>query len=224
MTPMSEEEWNDSTRDDLRETLRSDILGELRLSRRGREQILEACREHVWDECPESEWDEFLQFAADELQRAAALLAAEKTTWPLETDCDRLDRVEAALRERGILLWQVSPCCDTCTRSELADRIAVIDERYPGFRDRVRGYAFFIDQNMPEMLSEGASLSLYLGYGWISQVAAEVSDDLYQKNALGIAREVCQALRDEGFEPDWDGNLARKIGVSVDWRRRTMLE
>lgn len=134
VTVMSQEhDWNDESREALRATLRWFILGELRLAKNDHEAILEACREiYVEDQCPESEWSTFIQFAADELKRAEAQLASEKSAWPAETDCDRLDRVEAALRERGILLWQASPCCDTCTVGELADRIDVINRRHPG--------------------------------------------------------------------------------------------
>src|SRR5262249_35035551 len=159
---------------------------------------------YVQDECPEHEWDKFIQFAADELNQAAIRLGSEKDTWPEETDCDRLDRVEIALRERGILLWQASPCCDTCTRGELLDRIDVIDGRHPGFRDRVRGYTFFIDQNMPETLADSPQLLVYLAYGWFSPDDSKVAPHVYEKSALSIAREVCECLQDEGFEPDWD--------------------
>jgi hypothetical protein len=143
---------------------------------------------------------------------------------PDETDCDRLDRVEVALRERGILLWQVSPCCDTCTRAELPDRIAVIDRRCPGFRNRVRGYAFFIDQSMPGKLFESSLISVYVGYGWFLPDDSKVEQQVYKKNALGIAREVCDCLINEGFKPDWNGDLARKIGVSLNWQRRALLD
>jgi hypothetical protein len=221
----NEHDWNDESRAELRETLRSAVLGRLRLANREHESILETCREvYLQDECPESEWEQFIRFAADELNRAANQLASEKATWPKETDCDRLDRVEVALRNRGILLWQVSPCCDTCTRSELADRIDVIDSRYPGFRDRAHGYSFFIDQNMPEMLADNTELSVYLAYGWFTQDDTEVAPEEYEKNALGVAREVCKCLRDEGFEPDWNGDLSRKIGLWLNWQRRTTLE
>lgn len=220
----NEETWNDESRQNLREALRSDIVGKVRLARHRHKDILGACEEHIADECPKDECNSFIQFAKDELHRAATLLTSEQTTWPAKTDCDRLDSVEIALRKRGILLWQVSPCCDTCTRGELTDRIDLIDRRFPGFRNDIRGYAFFIDQNMPEMLSERTHLSVYLGYGWISPDDAEVAADDYQKNALGIAHEVCKCLRDEGFEVDWVGNLDRKIGLSLNWQRRTFLE
>lgn len=223
---MSEErEWNDQTREDLRTALRSFILGELRLMRRHHEEIVEAGREiYIDGECPENEQEAFVQFAVDEVHRTESQLASEKSGWPAETDCDRLDRVEEALRERGILLWQVSPCCDTCTYGELPDRIDVINNRHPGFQDRIRGYAFFIDQNMPENLQEGTELSVYLAYGWLSPDESDVSKEAYEAKALEIAREVSECLHDEGFEVDWDGNLARKIGLSINWQRRRMLE
>jgi hypothetical protein len=220
-----EHNWNDQSRDHLRATLRSFIRGELRFMKHGNEAILYFCRKnHIEAKCPESERGTFVQFAADELNRSIARFASERSTWPEETDCDRLDRVEAALRDRGILLWQLSPCCDTCTRDELQYRIDVINCRYPGFRDHVRGYAFFIDQSMPEMLSKSTELTVYLGYGWFSPDNSEVSEEVYETNALSIAREVSGCLHEHGFEVDWDGNLARKIGVSINWQRREMLD
>lgn len=219
------EEWNDKAREELRETLRREIRGELRLGRSSHERILESCGEtYIDDPCPENERAGFVKFAAEELKRAAGVLDAEKAKWPAVTDCDRLDRAEKALRERGILLWQVSPCCNTCTMSEMPDRIAVIDKREPGFKKRVRGYAYFIDQTMPETLAEGTRLSLYLGYGWFSPDDKEVKADLYEKNALGVAREVRECLEKEGLKVDWEGDFLKKIGVTVEWLRRGRLE
>jgi hypothetical protein len=222
---MSEDAWTEKSREELRERLRSAIRGELRLARSDHQGILDYCRD-VWmqDVCPADEWDAFLRFEREEIDRLAVERAAEMSSWPDETDCDRLDRVEVALRERGILFWQVSPCCDTCTGGELPDRIAVINDRHPGFRDRVRGYAFFIDQNMPEMLAESLRISIYLGYGCFTQDDSQAEPDVYNKGALGFAREVCECLHEEGLEVDWDGDFGRKICVSVNWRRRTVLE
>ena len=108
--------------------------------------------------------------------------------------------------------------------AEMRDRVAAIDARHPGFRDHLRGYAFFIDQNVPEELSEGTEISIFLGYGWVSPEGSEVSPDEYQGHALGIGREICECLRTEGFEPDWDGSFSRKIGITLNWQRRNRLE
>jgi hypothetical protein len=217
--------WNDTARSDLRETLRNLVVREVRLAKSRHDEIIQTCREgYIEDECPEDEWELFVRFATDELKKAEAAHSAAQATWPPETDCDRLDHVEATLRDRGILLWQVSPCCDSCTGGELSGRIDELDQRYPGFRSRVRGYAFFIDQNMAHMLAEDTDVSVYLGYGWLSQDESSVAPDVYERNALDIAREVCDCLRDHGFEPNWDGSFSKKIGVSLNWQRRTMLQ
>jgi len=221
----SDKAWNDEAREALKNSIRSMILGEIRLSKLEPEEILENCREvHIEESCPESERDEFIRFSAEELSRAQKRHAAEQADWPEQTGCDRLDRVEATLRDRAILFWQASPCCDTCSVGELPARIKMIDARHPGFCDRVRGYAFFIEQNMPESLAATTRLSVYFAYGWFSPDRKDVPPDEYEKHALAIAREVCAALRDEGFEVDWDGNFTSKFGISLDWRRRTALK
>ncbi|WP_145083681.1 DUF6891 domain-containing protein [Anatilimnocola aggregata] len=217
--------WNDTARSDLRETLQNCVVGEVRLSKSGHDDIIQSCREvYIEDECPEDEWESFVRFASDELKKAEAAHAAAQATWPPETDCDRLDQVEAALRDRGILLWQASPCCDTCTGGELPDRIHELERRYPGFRNKVCGYTFFIDQNMADMLAEDTNISVYLGYGWLSQEESSVAPDVYEANALDIAREVCDCLRKHGFKSNWDGSFSKKIGISLNWQRRAMLQ
>lgn len=222
---MSEESiWNEETRMELRSCLQSAILGELRLAKRDPEEILEFCQVvHIDENCPEAESEDFSRFASEEISRIARELEAERASWPEQTDCDRLDRVEETLRGHGILLWQASPCCDTCTSSELPDRINEIEERHPGFAEHLRGYGFFIDQNLPEMLADSYELSIYLAYGWFSPDGNDVEPEFYTQHALSIAREICECLRDEGFEVDWNGSFDRKIGVTLNWQRRAFL-
>lgn len=221
----NERVWDEKSRADLRDRLRWVVLGELRLAKNGRADILDICREvHLSDDCPEDEVQSFIQFVSEELDRIATNLVNEKTQWPSETDCDRLDRVEAKLCKRGIVLWQASPCCDTCTLGELSDRIDVVNGRHPGFADQLRGYSFFIDQNMAESLADNTHITVCLAYGWCSPDGSEVAQDAYNQNALGIAHEVCDCLRDEGFKIEWDEDLSRKICISLNWQRRTLLE
>ena len=216
--------WNDSARSNLRVTLRNVVAGEVRLGKSGHDEIIQICREvYIEDRCPEDERASFVCYATEELKKAEAAHFVEQAAWPAETDCDRLDQVEAVLRDRGILLWQMSPCCDSCTGGELADRIAEIERRCCGFRGRVRGYGFFVDQNMAAMLVENKILSIYLAYGWLSHDESSIAPDVYERNALSVALEICHCLREHGFKPTWDGSLANKIGLSLNWQRRTML-
>ena len=220
-----DDSWNDEARDDLRGDLREAVRGELRLYKNTPDEIIEYCREvHIDDECPESERSEFLQFAKSQLADAASALAAEQEKWPDVTDCDRLDKAEQALREAGLLLWQASPCCDTCSGAELPDRIDAIESRHPGFRKKLRGYAFFHDQGLPEMLAEGSEISVYLAYGWFSPDDSDVAPEVYEEKALAVAAEVCEQLRAQGLTVDWEGDFSKKIGLSLDWRRRAPLE
>lgn len=224
MTKKANENWNDKSRQELRESLKSLILGEIRLANSSNDKILETCCEvYIQEDCPEDEWTTFSKFAADQIEQLAGQHRLEQYKWPAQTDCDKLDIVEEDLRISGILLWQVSPCCDTCSGAELPERIDEIDQRYPGFRDNVRGYAFFIDQNMPEMLSENTKIAVYLAYGWFSPDDTNESPENYEKNALGIAHEICECFRKHGFEPDWEGDISTKIGISVNWQRKTLL-
>lgn len=216
----------DASRKKLLDSIQASILGHLRLAKCDHKEILDYCREaHIREDAPKSEWESLTQFATEEIQKNAERVAAEKVHWPEETDCDRLDRVQESLRDKGILLWQASPCCDTCTGGELPERVAWVTDRHPDFADHARGYSFFIDQTLPESLSESTELPLFLSYGWFPP--EEETDPLqeeYEQNALAIAHQVCACLREEGFEPAWDGSLAHKIGITLNWQRRTMLE
>lgn len=219
-----DQEWDEVAREDLRDQMRNAILGEVRLNRFEPAAILDTCREvYIEDRAPENEQEELLRFAAGRIEETTALHAQEQRLWPQETDCDRLDRVEEDLRKRGILLWQVSPCCDTCSGAELPDRIDVIEQRYPGFRQSVRGYAFYIDQNLPDMLAESAQVSVYLAYGWFAPEGSEVGQDVYAERALSIAHEVRESLEEHGLDVHWNGELSQKVGVSLSWQRRTRL-
>jgi hypothetical protein len=219
------EEWNEEKRTELRSNLSMAILGQLRMAKLGHGDIVEYCNDvYLEDGCPEAEIASFTKFVQDNLAEHAKLLAIEQASWPSVTDCDRMDKVEANLRHQGILFWQASVCCDSCTMGEMPDRLNLIDDRFPGFYDRARGYAFFIDQTIPESLASSTNLSVYLGYGWLNPDDEKTDEDIYRQHALAIAHEVCNALRAEGFEVDWNGDFARKIGVTLNWQRRTLLE
>lgn len=216
--------WNDETRSDLRAILHEHILGHVRLAKFDRDVIFEICQDIIEDECPEEEVNAFYEYATHEYEQAVIAHKAEQRTWPMETDSDRLDQVEQVLQQRGILLWQASTCCNTCSEGELPDRIDEVEQRHAGFIDLVRGYAFFIDQNMPEMLAEDTHLTVYLAYGWFPPDDSRVASDVYRNNALGIAKEICDCLEEHGFELYWDGDFSKKIGISLNWQRRTMLQ
>ena len=45
-------------------------------------------------------------------------------------------------------------------------------------------------------------------------------DDILQTcREVYIAQDVCDCAHEQGFEPNWDGDFSRKIGVSLNWQR-----
>lgn len=216
------ESWNDEARDELRESLRAAVHGEIRLNRAEPATILQNCSEaYIEDQAPEAEWNDLRDFVSRQIRELGARFIQEQASWPAETDCDRMDQAEAELRHRGILLWQVAPCCDTCSNAELPDRIDVVEQRHPGLRQKLRGYAFFIDQHLPEMLAKSTTVSLYLAYGWIPPEGSDVADEEYAAQAVAIGQEIRTCLEQHDFEVEWNGELSRKIGLTLNWQRRT---
>jgi hypothetical protein len=219
-----EEIWDEAARESLKDEIRNRLLGEIRFNRYDQDAILDFCQMvHIEDQAPEDEQEDFSRFAQDELKKVMLVHSEEQQFWPAETDCERLDRVEKDLQSKGILLWQASPCCDTCSNAELPARLEVIEERHPGFRPTLRGYAFYNDQSLPEMLAVTTEVDIYLAYGWVSPEGVEVEQDEYSVKALSIANEIVQSLKDHGFDVKWNGELSQKVEFTLNWQRRNML-
>ncbi|WP_394652834.1 DUF6891 domain-containing protein [uncultured Sphingomonas sp.] len=129
---------------------------------------------------------------------------AAQATWPEETDCDRLEAAFDALEAQGVVCRQNFTCCGTCGAAEIGDEMDAIEAA--GFD--VRGYAFYHAQDTEAAVDGGG---LYLNYG-----AVEDDDDA----SLAIGRLVADELAAHGLTVTWSGNLATRIGISLDWKRR----
>jgi hypothetical protein len=140
------------------------------------------------------------QYTADAL---VALAEAEKA-WPARTDCDRLDDALARLESAGILARQNFSCCQNCGHGEMWD---LVQESLTA-GGAVRGYTFYHQQDT-EAVVGGDGLCLAWG-------ATEPGDPAL----AAIGQEVAAALRGEGLRVDWDGTVARRISVAMDWQRR----
>ena len=128
----------------------------------------------------------------------------EQSMWPLETDCDRLDRAFALLEKKGIVARQDFTCCQTCGHSEIWDEISEAARK----RDII-GYTFYHHQDLESMADGGAC---YLAYG------AKADDE---NEALKVGNIICQTLREEGFNVQWDGSLNTRILIKdIDWKMR----
>lgn len=138
------------------------------------------------------------------VEEALAAHASEQSGWPARTDCDRLDAAFAALDQAGVVARQHFTCCGTCGLAEIDGEIAAAEAKGV----RTRGYAFYHWQDT-EAAVEGHGICLYYG----SCEEGEAAD-------LAIGREIAAELERQGLRPEWNGELDRRIGVPMDWRRR----
>jgi hypothetical protein len=138
------------------------------------------------------------------LQRALQAHALAEKTWPAVTDYDRLRAAFAALEDRGITARENFSCCGTCGSTEIWDEMD--DARNGGAT--VTGYAFFHMQDT-ERAADGDGL--YLNYGAVEEGEAA---------ALGGAATIVSELERHGLAVDWDGSWGKRIGVTLDWKRR----
>ncbi len=149
--------------------------------------------------------DEIAVFAGGMIDDVIARHRAEQASWPEITDCDRLDAAFRTLEEKGIVARQHFSCCGTCGSAEIWDEMDAADRA--GLPSR--GYAFF---HMQDTESAVEGRGLYLNYG-----AKEEGESA----AVGIGHEIQQELERHGLTTNWDGQHARRIGLSLDWKRRS---
>jgi uncharacterized protein DUF6891 len=128
----------------------------------------------------------------------------EQATWPVMTDCDRLDAAFAELERKGIVARQNFTCCQTCGHYEIGDEITVA--RRAG--REVRGYTFYHMQDTESAVEGGG---LYLAYGAVPSVDGAL---------VAVGREIVEALHRHGLESKWDGSGNARIFVVLDWKRR----
>jgi len=172
----------------------------------GDDTIVEAVAEYLVDEANTVE-----ELSARVGRLAPPILRAqaeEERTWPIPTDCDRLDRAFAALEAKGIVARQHFTCCQTCGHAEIGDEFQACPVP-------VRGYTFFHVQDT-ESAAQGHGL--YLAYGAV--LPEGTPEDAYPARAVAVGHEVVAALRAEGLSPAWSGDRDRRIELPLTWRRR----
>jgi hypothetical protein len=139
-----------------------------------------------------------------------AELAAAQRTWPIPTDCDRLDRAFAALERGGVVARQHFTCCSTCGHAEIG---AELDEAR--VRGEVEGYVFFHWQDTARAV-DGDGLMLSFG----AATGEGTHEPAFLEASARIGARIVEALRAEGLAPAWSGDPARRIELPITWRRR----
>jgi hypothetical protein len=64
---------------------------------------------------------------------------------------------------------------------------------------------------MQDTESAAEGYGLYLNYGAVEEG---------EKAALRVANEIIDALQRHGLQTEWDGSWSKRIGVTLDWKRR----
>ena len=212
------DERDEQSEQDVRASIEAEVRGEVRLGHRDDEDLIDYLGDGLIEdsELSEDARSRLRRYLGDRIRAERGILNAEMTEWPEKTDCDRLDAAIYSLNRNGIVLWAVSPCCNTCTMAEFPEYVDFLTESDPSLRNRLRGYAYFYDQGMAEDLAENTTIRVYLGFG--STRGDEVDD--YETEAIQIGREVADALRTADLHVEWNGELSKKIGLSLDWKRR----
>jgi hypothetical protein len=142
-----------------------------------------------------------------EVEKEFVKKRTEEETWPATTDCDRLDRVFAALEAQGIMVEQDAGL----TKS---DGLEIVTEAYEdaqadGEGAGIVGYCFYHGQDLDRVM-EGGDLCLAFG--------DFLGDD---ERGAEIGRCIQRALQGEGVTVEWSGSIGQRLLVrGIRWQRR----
>jgi hypothetical protein len=138
----------------------------------------------------------------------AAIAAREKdqATWPAVTDCDKLDKVFAALNNQGIIALQNAGY----TQSDGYDDVQQIYQEHP-HPGHLIGYCFYHSQDL-ERAVHGEGLNLAFG---------PIDSRTEQTEGPRIGALIVAELKKAGFTVQWDGTFSQRILIpKLDWKRR----
>lgn len=149
---------------------------------------------------------------AETIREHAALFTAEamsqhfleQDSWPMFTDCDRLDAAFAELEKSGIISRQDFSCCGTCGSYEIGDEMLKSSEAGV----LVRGYTFY---HMQDTESAVDGYGLCFNYGSIDEPP---------ESSVAIGHEIVSVLKRHDLNPQWSGSLLKRIQLPMDWKRR----
>ena len=178
--------------------------------------IFDQIKTYVWSGFYEADEvdqmiDELIEEGADEsFLRSAVTSEFEKkalteTTWPAETDCDRLDRAFEQLNANGIIALQNSGFTMSDGYEDVEDHLRKRK------RDDIRGYCYYHEQDLDSAMTESTFM---IAFGSLNENRATI---------LEIGREVENVLVSHGFNIDWDDDCKTRIRiVNIDWKRKTL--
>lgn len=194
---------------EVQERIVETISSKLAARRRSAEDVIEAVCEEVLDEIVDYEEDvtedDVRKIVERETASAFRAQADKERAWTEATDCDKLDWVFEYLEATGIAARQDYTCCQTCGTSEIVAEM----------REAKRPYFGYVYYHMQDTDGAAEGGSLYVAFG--------ASDD-HTESDLRVARRFVKVARAAGFQPDWSGDIRKRICVPLVWRRRVVSE
>lgn len=162
--------------------------------------------------CGEGDGDELTRQAAVIYRELAAEHAERQRSWPVVTDCDRLDAAFEQLNAMGIMARHHWWCCGNCGAAAMPAEVERLDGKWEG--KPIIGYTFYHVQGT-ESAADGYGLCL--SYGSTEPAASAAA---YEAQSVRIAELVRDTLRKHGLEIVWDGTYSKRLNVRIDWKRR----
>lgn len=133
-------------------------------------------------------------------------LETEKASWPMITDCDKLDAVFAALNKKGIVSIQNAGYTQSDGYSDVMEVHGDSDDPENNI-----GYCFYHQQDLEGAV---AGRGLFLAFGPIDPGKEET-------DGATIGRIIVDLLKGAGFSVDWPGTFDKRIEITAfDWKRR----
>ena len=140
------------------------------------------------------------------VEEAFDQLVAEQDSWPVVTDCDKLDKAFAALNQRGVIALQNAGMDQS---DGFEDFRAALDEA-PN-RTEIIGYCFYHGQDLARAVR---SQGLFLAFGPVGPSDEEIC-------GAEVGRLVQEEMARVGFEVEWDGSFTSRISIpNIHWQRR----
>jgi hypothetical protein len=139
----------------------------------------------------------------DELQELEA-------SWPVPTDCDRLDRAFSSLDRGGVLTRQNFYYVPIAAAEEMTHEIMAARRN----RD-IHGYAYFHGGDTRRAMTDGR-----LRITWGPVLPRKTPKGKRERASWVVAEEIHAALRAQGLSPEWNREVGSPIELAITWMRR----
>ena len=142
---------------------------------------------------------------ATQVAAAHQAFLQQQAQWPAITDYDRLLKAFDVLFDQGIIALPAAGFYS----DEAYDEVMYFAKNYWGQYD-YQGYSYFTLQSMRHA-SKGEGLDLSFG---------PLDSQLEEILGVEIGQTIVKALREQGFNPSWDGTFNQRVMLpKFDWRQ-----